>query len=337
VTDDQDPAGSQAAGLNQAAIDWAWAQQIANNPGARVVLMCLARRVNEMWECTASQEEVAMDALVSGRSARRYLDQLEECGFIARQRRVDGKGLRLPDAVRLSPSSDPVAKLAGGPVANLASGSDQQLHPVANLAGGDVIQWPNWPVGEHSRSSDPVAKLAGGQEDLWPDWPMEPLEGENPSSDPSANLASGSIPDKRSSSSKKKKKENLSSSEIREDVEQMCARLLAWLVKKDYRQRPVEVTDAWRTEARLLLDKDGVDLQEALAVLDWTQRDHFWHKNINSMPTFRAQYGQLELKSRDSRGGAPVAATGTTHQSPTPLPPRAGGYNNAKNFGKKRS
>jgi hypothetical protein len=179
VTNDEDPAGSQAVGLNQAAVDWAWAQQIANNPGARVVLMCLARRVNEAWECTASQEEVAMDALVSGRSARRYLDQLEEGGFIARQRRVSETGSRLPDGYRLNPGAPLPANLDGRqvgevgsyrpnrPLANLATGSDQQESLPANVDsgdGGDGSQWPNWPLAEtHNPSSEPLAKLATGQ------------------------------------------------------------------------------------------------------------------------------------------------------------------------------
>lgn len=281
---DEQPVAVPPAELNQAAIDWAWAQPIANNPGARMALLCLARRVDESWECTASQEEVAMDAMVGSRSMRRYLDQLEEGGFVARVKRMDEKGQRLPCAIQLNPRSQPTA--------NLASGRDQR---------------------------ECVA------------------EGRSPSSDPVANLAGGESRTRDSSSSLKKNKKNLSTSEIREDVEQLCSRLLSWLIKKDYRGRPDEVSDAWRREARLLLDKDGAAFDEALAVLDWSQRDHFWHQNINSMPTFREKYGRLELKSRGARGDAPAAATGTTHQLPTPLPARVGGYDNARNFGKRRS
>jgi hypothetical protein len=108
------------------------------------------------------------------------------------------------------------------------------------------------------------------------------------------------------------------------------------LVKNEIRQRPDVVSDGWRTAARLLLDKDGVALDEALAVLDWSQRDDFWLKNIHSMPTFRDKYGRLEIKSRGLRGDAPQAATGTTHQRPDALPPRVGGYENAKNFGRRK-
>ncbi|MGA4989939.1 hypothetical protein [Nonomuraea bangladeshensis] len=361
MNDEELAAGSPPADLNQAAIDWAWAQPVVNNPGARMALLCLARRVNDMWECTASQDEVAMDAMVAPRSMRRYLDQLEEDGFIARRKRVGEKGLRLPGVIRLNPSSEPVAKLASGcdqreqvsterppssdPLANLASGQagseeTPRSEPVANLAGGSGSREAGDPAANMASGRDqqerPLANLDSGQGALFD----KPSEGQTSSSEPVANLAGGESRTRESSSSKKKNKEQTSSSSgiLREDVEQLCSRLLAWLVKKDYRQRPTSVTDAWRTEARLLLDKDGVDLQEALAVLDWSQRDGFWRKNIHGMPKFRAQYGQLEFKSRDSREGS-AAATGTDGrpgQRPAPLPPRVGGYENAKNFGRRK-
>lgn len=338
MSDDEQPAGPRAAGVSQLAIDWAWAQPIANNPGARIVLMCLARRVDETWECVASQEEVAVDAMLSSRTVRRQLDQLEADGYVARLRRFDEKGHRLSDRCRLNPGMALPDILSGG--------SDQQESLPANLSGRDSAQRTDCPVVNMSSGSDQAEpdtalpdNMTSGQYDLWADWPVGvESEPEKASSGPQDNLSGReSETSKSSSSEKKNNRENLSSSEIREDVEQLCRRLLSWLIKKDYRQRPDSVPDAWRTEARLLLDKDGVDLQEALAVLDWSQRDHFWQKNINGMPKFRTQYGQLELKSRGARGDAPLAATGTTHQRPTPLPPRVGGYENARNFGRKRS
>ncbi|MEV4304135.1 hypothetical protein [Nonomuraea sp. NPDC049624] len=189
MTDDEQPAGPRAAGVNQAAIDWAWAQPIANNPGARIALLCLARRVDEAWECTTSQEEVAVDAMVATRSMRRYLDQLEEGGLIARRRRVSDTGHRLPDSYRLNPTQTLPANLDGRqvsavgpyrpiwPVGNVGTGSDQGKALPANMASGEslpanmdgrgVALWPDWPVGEttksQSRRSQPVANLPTGQ------------------------------------------------------------------------------------------------------------------------------------------------------------------------------
>ncbi|MFI7691734.1 hypothetical protein ACIBQ6_21885 [Nonomuraea sp. NPDC049655] len=179
MNNDEQPAGSPPAELNQAAIDWAWSQPVANNPGARIALLCLARRVDEAWECTASQEEVAVDAMVATRSMRRYLDQLEEDGFIVRRRRVSDTGHRLPDRYRLNPAQVLPANVDGRqvntgesyrpiwPVANLAAGADQEKSLPANLDARDGTLWPDWPVGEtaeaQTRRSQPVANLPTGQ------------------------------------------------------------------------------------------------------------------------------------------------------------------------------
>lgn len=168
--------GERPAVLDHELIDWAWAQPIMNNPGARIVLMCMARRVDDAWECTASQEEVAADAMMSSRSVRRHLEQLEAGGFIERRKRFDEKGRRLPDRCRLNPGAEPGDRLSGSridhrtdwPVANLACGSDQR--------------------------ESLTDKLASGQDGLWPDWPVvDPSESDIPSSDPADTLTSGQI------------------------------------------------------------------------------------------------------------------------------------------------
>jgi hypothetical protein len=306
--------------LNHAAVDWAWAQSIANNAGARIVLMCLARRVDDMWECTTSQEEVAMDAMLSVRSIRRHLEQLEGDGFIARQRRFDDKGHRLADRLRLNPgeslpanlSGRAIAKGADWPVAKLAAGSDQQRSLQDRLAGGQVDLWPDWPVGGPDETdiprSRPAAKLTSGQ------------IGRAISSSPTENYEknTSSSPERRS------KPRRLADAPPREDVEHLCGRLLKWMQHNQVRKTPDAVSEAWRREARLLLDKDKVPFAEATQVLDWCQRDGFWSQNIHSMPTFREKYGQLEMKSRGARGDTQVRQlrpTGTgghqPYQNPT--------------------
>ncbi|MER7213161.1 helix-turn-helix domain-containing protein [Streptosporangium sp. NPDC000239] len=193
--------------LDHEAVEWAWAQPITNNPGARIVLICMARRVDDIWECTASQEEIAEDAMLSARSVRRHMEQLEEDGRIRRQRRFDEKGHRLPDLCRLNPAANLPANLAG-----------RQVTPMANLAGRDSDHRPGWPVGNQDNpdapSSEPAANLASGQTDLWPDWPVgEGDETDTPRSDPVAKLTSGQIgrassspTENYSSSSTKKRK-----------------------------------------------------------------------------------------------------------------------------------
>lgn len=98
----------------------------------------------------------------------------------------------------------------------------------------------------------------------------------------------------------------------REDVEALCTRLRDHIAANT--DRPPNITQAWRRDARLLLDRDGIAFDEAMRVLDWCQRDPFWQSNILSMPKFRKQFAQLQIKSRQPQGGGrpnTLAAWGT--------------------------
>ena len=86
----------------------------------------------------------------------------------------------------------------------------------------------------------------------------------------------------------------------REDVEALCTRLRDHVARNT--DKPPTITARWRTEARLLLDKDGIEFDEAVRVLDWCQQDSFWMPNILSMPKFREKFAQLQIKSRQSSG-----------------------------------
>lgn len=97
----------------------------------------------------------------------------------------------------------------------------------------------------------------------------------------------------------------------REDVEQLCHRLRERMIENGC--KPPTITDAWRTAARLLLDKDGRDLDKALNLIDWATRDEFWMANVQSMGKFRQQYDTLRLRAiQDYR-----RKTGATRRSQT--------------------
>jgi hypothetical protein len=83
--------------------------------------------------------------------------------------------------------------------------------------------------------------------------------------------------------------------EPRSDVEALCTRLRDRIVENG--NRPPTITKKWRTEARLLLDKDGIALDKALALIDWCQASSFWKGNILSMPKFREKYDQLRTQA----------------------------------------
>lgn len=65
--------------------------------------------------------------------------------------------------------------------------------------------------------------------------------------------------------------------------------------------KPPTIGKTWLDSARLLLTADGRDLTQAFSVLEWSQADPFWRKNILSMPKFREKYDQLRL-SAEERG-----------------------------------
>lgn len=81
----------------------------------------------------------------------------------------------------------------------------------------------------------------------------------------------------------------------RPDVERLCA-LMADLVEGNGAKRPA-ITEAWRRDARLLLDRDGRVLEKAEELMRWAAADQFWRSNVLSIPTFRKQYERLRLKA----------------------------------------
>lgn len=81
----------------------------------------------------------------------------------------------------------------------------------------------------------------------------------------------------------------------RPDVDSLCDRLVAAVHANGAK---ASVTKKWRTEARLLLDRDRRSIDEACQLIDWATGDNFWKGNILSMPTFRAKYDQLRLQAR---------------------------------------
>jgi hypothetical protein len=79
---------------------------------------------------------------------------------------------------------------------------------------------------------------------------------------------------------------------VRPDVEALCARLHEKLIDTDYKPLP-KITDQWRTQARLILDKDERNLDQALRLIAWALDNEFWSTNIASMGKFRTQYPKL--------------------------------------------
>lgn len=83
--------------------------------------------------------------------------------------------------------------------------------------------------------------------------------------------------------------------EPRPDVEALCEHLRRRLV--DNGRQNITITEDWRTNARLILDRDNRPPAEAHALIDWCQDDTFWRPNIGGMSKFRKQYDTLRLQA----------------------------------------
>jgi hypothetical protein len=86
----------------------------------------------------------------------------------------------------------------------------------------------------------------------------------------------------------------------RADVEKICRHLADRIV--DNGSRRPKITPTWRTEARLLLDKDGRTVEQVIKAIDWCQTDDFWRANVLSMPKLREKYDQLRLAAQRNGG-----------------------------------
>jgi hypothetical protein len=101
----------------------------------------------------------------------------------------------------------------------------------------------------------------------------------------------------------------------RADVEQVCTHL-ADRIEGNGSKRPA-ITEAWRTAARLLIDKDGRTVDQILRAIDWCQADPFWRANVLSLPKLRERYDQLRLKATAEREQARQRVENARKADPT--------------------
>jgi hypothetical protein len=82
----------------------AWAkEQRLGSPAAKSILLCLADYADpEHSECWPSQAQLAADAEVSERTAREWLQRLDDWGLIARERRSRANVARASDRITLN-------------------------------------------------------------------------------------------------------------------------------------------------------------------------------------------------------------------------------------------
>lgn len=90
--------------MSAAATAWAWRQIAAGrarSPAARLVLLKLADRADDMGRCWPGHERTASDCDLSLRGARDAHAALEKGGLVLVERRRDTAGRDLPNVYRL--------------------------------------------------------------------------------------------------------------------------------------------------------------------------------------------------------------------------------------------
>jgi hypothetical protein len=108
----------------------------------------------------------------------------------------------------------------------------------------------------------------------------------------------------------------------RADVERICQHL-ADRIEGNGSKRPA-ITKAWRTAARLMLDKDGRTEQQVHGAIEWCQDSEFWRANVLSLPKLREKYDTLRLQATRPAGGSVVPIGAAPSARPSTADQRAG-------------
>lgn len=107
-------------------------------------------------------------------------------------------------------------------------------------------------------------------------------------------------PSTTQSSSPSVKKTRASKEHHREDVDEVCRRLAEAMVKVGWDEPTI--SDNWRREARLLLDRDQRPLDAVLRAIDWAFANDFWLRTIKSPTSLRAHYQTMRMQAKDRNG-----------------------------------
>lgn len=214
--------------------------------------------IPEQW--TPSLTVLAAETGLSKRTVQRHLDDLDEAGWIKRER-PDKKAQWRGERVRYTLLC-PIATESTPQASERPEGVDTETRVVSESPGGVVTESTTCGHSDHPN------QISSDQSDH--------------SSSPAAS---------------KPKKRTKKPEPQRDDVSQLCALLTKWVAENGF-NTPADDTE-WRREARLMLDTDKRELDKALALIDWCQQNQFWRKNIRSMGKFRDQYNRLRLDAVD--------------------------------------
>ena len=86
----------------------------------------------------------------------------------------------------------------------------------------------------------------------------------------------------------------------RPDVDAVCDAMAVSVQRRT--GRAPRVTAAWRTQARLMIDRDGRTVEEITRIIDWVEGNDFWRANVLSLPKLRQKFDTLRLQAQRPQG-----------------------------------
>lgn len=85
----------------------------------------------------------------------------------------------------------------------------------------------------------------------------------------------------------------------RPEVEELCL-LLADKIEANGYKRPT-ITKQWRTDCRLMIDKEDRPPENIRKAIEWATNDEFWRPNIRSMAKLREHYDVMRDRARQEQ------------------------------------
>lgn len=124
----------------------------------------------------------------------------------------------------------------------------------------------------------------------------------DPHSDPQCDSDEIAMPREKERKREREEAKASSSEPSRPDVDSVIQSFSDLLKANDVKHKPGQ---AWRTAARLLIDKDGYTPEQILFVARFATTDEFWKSNILSVPKLRDKFEALKIKAQAQNNPPP--------------------------------
>ncbi|MBC2241842.1 DUF4373 domain-containing protein [Listeria booriae] len=84
----------------------------------------------------------------------------------------------------------------------------------------------------------------------------------------------------------------------------LAKHLLRKILENNPESRSEKYLESWANTFRLMMEIDKRTVEQITYLIDWSQQDKFWHKNILSAESVREKYDRLVLQIKDQHANA---------------------------------